>query len=80
VELLESTSPDGPIAQHIAKRGEGLHHLAFAVDDLNSEIERLQEMGYRVVSGPKEGADQKMIAFLHPADSSKVLVELCAQR
>lgn len=78
VELLESTSPDGPIAKHIEKRGEGLHHLAFAVDDLNSEIERLKEMGYRVVSGPKEGADQKMIAFLHPADSSKVLVELCA--
>jgi methylmalonyl-CoA/ethylmalonyl-CoA epimerase len=80
VELLESTDADGPIAKHIEKRGEGLHHLAFAVDDLQDEIDHLKTLGYRVISGPKEGADQKMIAFLHPADSSKVLVELCAQR
>ena len=80
MELLESTDADGPIAKHIEKRGEGLHHLAFAVDDLQAEIDHLQTLGYRVVSGPKEGADQKMIAFLHPADSSKVLVELCAER
>ena len=80
VELLQSTSADGPTAKHIEKRGEGLHHLAFAVDDLNDEIQRLKSLGYRLVSGPKEGADQKVIAFLHPADSSKVLVELCAER
>jgi methylmalonyl-CoA/ethylmalonyl-CoA epimerase len=80
VELLESTDADGPIAKHIEKRGEGLHHLAFAVDDLQDEIDHLKTLGYRIISGPKEGADQKMIAFLHPADSSKVLVELCAQR
>lgn len=80
VELLESTDAAGPIAKHIEKRGEGLHHLAFAVDDLQDEIDHLKTLGYRVISGPKEGADQKMIAFLHPADSSKVLVELCAQR
>lgn len=80
VELLESTDADGPIAKHIERRGEGLHHLAFAVDDLQDEIDHLKSLGYRVISGPKEGADQKMIAFLHPADSSKVLVELCAQR
>ena len=80
VELLQSTSADGPIAKHIEKRGEGLHRLAFAVDDLNDEIQRLKSLGYRLVSGPKEGADQKVIAFLHPADSSKVLVELCAER
>ena len=80
VELLESTDADGPIAKHIERRGEGLHHLAFAVDDLQDEIDHLKTLGYRVISGPKEGADQKMIAFLHPADSSKVLVELCAQR
>ena len=80
VELLESTDADGPIAKHIERRGEGLHHLAFAVDDLQDEIDHLKPLGYRVISGPKEGADQKMIAFLHPADSSKVLVELCAQR
>ena len=80
VELLESTSDDGPIAKHIEKRGEGLHHLAFYVDDLQSEITRLTAIGYRVVSGPKPGADGKTIAFLHPADSSKVLVELCADQ
>jgi methylmalonyl-CoA/ethylmalonyl-CoA epimerase len=80
VELLESTDAEGPIAKHIERRGEGLHHLAFAVDDLQDEIDHLKTLGYRVISGPKEGADQKMIAFLHPADSSKVLVELCAQR
>jgi methylmalonyl-CoA/ethylmalonyl-CoA epimerase len=80
VELLESTDAEGPIAKHIERRGEGLHHLAFAVDDLQDEIDHLKSLGYRVISGPKEGADQKMIAFLHPADSSKVLVELCAQR
>ena len=80
VELLESTDADGPIAKHIERRGEGLHHLAFAVDDLQDEIDHLKTLGDRVISGPKEGADQKMIAFLHPADSSKVLVELCAQR
>ena len=50
---MASTSPDGPIGQHIAKRGEGLHHLAFSVDDIRAEIERLQGMGYRVISGPK---------------------------
>ncbi|MDA0302745.1 MAG: methylmalonyl-CoA epimerase [Bacteroidetes bacterium] len=80
VELLESTDPDGPIARHIAKRGEGLHHVAFHVDDLDAELVRLKNLGYRVISGPKPGADQKTIAFLHPADSSKVLVELCADR
>ena len=80
VELLESTDAEGPIAKHIERRGEGLHHLAFAVDDLQDEIDHLKSLGSRVISGPKEGADQKMIAFLHPADSSKVLVELCAQR
>lgn len=80
VELLASTSPDGPIGQHIAKRGEGLHHLAFFVDDLRGEIERLQALGYRVISGPKDGADNKEIAFLHPGDTNRVLVELCADR
>jgi methylmalonyl-CoA/ethylmalonyl-CoA epimerase len=80
VELLASTTPEGPIGQHIAKRGEGLHHLAFSVDDLRGEIERLQSLGYRVISGPKDGADNKEIAFLHPGDTNRVLVELCAER
>ena len=80
VELLESTTEDGPIARHIAKRGPGLHHVAFLVDDLESEIARLEKEGYRVISGPKKGADNKRIAFLHPADTAKVLVELCEER
>ena len=80
VELLASTSLEGPIGQHIAKRGEGLHHLAFSVDDIHAEIDRLRGLGYRVISGPKEGADNKEIAFLHPGDTNRVLVELCAER
>lgn len=79
VELLESTDANGPIAQHIEHRGPGLHHLAFAVDNLEAECERLQEMGYQIISGPKPGADGKQIAFLHPKGTAKVLVELCAE-
>jgi len=75
IELLQSTSTDGPIARHILKRGEGLHHLAFHLD---AEIIELEAKGYRCISGPKDGADGKRIAFLHPSDTSKVLVELCA--
>ena len=77
VELLESTTDDGPIGRHIAKRGPGLHHVAFLVDDLEAEMARLEQEGYRVISGPKDGADNKRIAFLHPSDTAKVLVELC---
>lgn len=79
VELLESTSPDGPIARHLARRGPGLHHVAFLVDNLEREIARLERSGYRVISGPKAGADNKRIAFLHPSDTAKVLVELCEE-
>jgi methylmalonyl-CoA/ethylmalonyl-CoA epimerase len=78
IELLQSTSEDGPIARHISKRGEGLHHIAFKVDDLELEISDLESKGYRCISGPKDGADGKRIAFLHPSDTAKVLVELCA--
>ena len=78
VELLVPTSPESAIARHLDRRGPGLHHIAFHVDDLEAELERLTRMGYRVVTGPKEGADGKRIAFLHPGDSAKVLVELCA--
>ena len=78
IELLQSTSADGPIARHILKRGEGLHHLAFQVDDLDAEITELEAKGYRCIAGPKDGADGKRIAFLNPSDTSKVLVELCA--
>lgn len=78
VELLVPTSSDSAIAKHLEKRGPGLHHLAFHVDDLEMELARLQDKGYRVVVGPKPGADGKRIAFLHPSDTAKVLVELCA--
>lgn len=78
VELLQSTTEDGPIARHISRRGEGLHHVAFHVDDIEAEIARLESSGYRCISGPKGGADGKTIAFLHPSDTAKVLVELCA--
>ena len=78
IELLASTSPDGPIARHLERRGPGLHHVAFHVDDLPAELARLESLGYRKISGPKPGADGKTIAFLHPSDTSKVLVELCA--
>jgi methylmalonyl-CoA/ethylmalonyl-CoA epimerase len=79
VELLQSTKADGPIARHIERRGEGLHHVAFYVDDLEAEIERLEKLGYRKVSGPKAGADGKRIAFFHPDDTGRVLIELCAE-
>lgn len=79
VELLASTTEDGPIARHLDRRGPGLHHVAFFVEDLPAELERLQRLGYRVISGPKPGADNKTIAFLHPSDTAKVLVELCAE-
>ena len=80
MELLESTTVDGPIGRHIANRGPGLHHVAFLVDDLEAEMARLEKEGYRVISGPKDGADNKRIAFLHPSDTAKVLVELCEER
>ena len=79
VELLASTTEDGPIARHLDRRGPGLHHVAFFVEDLPAELERLQGLGYRVISGPKPGSDNKIIAFLHPSDTAKVLVELCTE-
>jgi methylmalonyl-CoA/ethylmalonyl-CoA epimerase len=77
IELLVPTSPDSAIAKHLERRGPGLHHVAFYVEDLPAELNRLQDLGYRVVTGPKPGADGKTIAFLHPSDTGKVLVELC---
>ncbi|MGA1373318.1 MAG: methylmalonyl-CoA epimerase [Flavobacteriales bacterium] len=76
IELLAATHDDSPIARHVASRGEGLHHVAFHVDDLSAELARLEALGYRRISGPKPGADGMRIAFLHPSDTSKVLVEV----
>lgn len=78
VELLEATRADSPIAQFLAKRGEGIHHIAFAVEDIVAEIARLQQEGFTVLNDvPKKGADHKLVAFLHPRGTSGVLVELC---
>lgn len=78
IELLEATRPDSPIAKYIEKRGEGIHHIAYAVDDIHAEIDRLTQQGFRVLNPePKRGADNKLIAFLHPKSVNGVLVELC---
>jgi len=80
VELLEATHADSAIAKYLEKRGEGLHHIAFAVPDVEAEMQRLQEEGFTVLPGfPKNGADNKKVAFLHPKDTNGVLVELCAE-
>jgi methylmalonyl-CoA/ethylmalonyl-CoA epimerase len=78
IELLQATNPNSPIAKFIAKRGEGVHHLAFAVEDIEKEIERLKSEGFELIDDiPKQGADHKKIAFLHPKSSGGVLIELC---
>lgn len=81
IELLEATNPESPIAKFIDKKGEGIHHIAFEVDDIEKEIERLQNEGFRMIHEvPKNGADNKLIAFLHPKSTNGVLVELCQER
>ena len=80
IELLEATNPESPIAKFIDKKGEGIHHIAFAVDDIESEIQRLQAEGFTVLNPvPKRGADNKLVAFLHPKSSNGVLIELCQE-
>lgn len=81
IELLEATRPDSPIAKFIEKRGEGIHHLAFAVADIEASIAQYKQQGYTMIhDAPKEGADNKQIAFLHPKSTSGVLVELCQDK
>lgn len=78
IELLEATNPNSPIAKFIKKKGEGIHHIAFAVTDIYSEITRLKSEGFLVLNDtPKKGADNKLVVFLHPKSSNGVLVELC---
>ena len=78
VELLGATSPDSVIAKYVEKQGEGMHHVAFEVDDIRAEIARLKEEGFRVLNDePKTGADNKLVAFVHPKDNNGVLIELC---
>jgi len=81
IELLEATNDGSPIAKFIDKRGEGIHHIAFEVDDIEAEIKRLQGEGFTLLNEtPKAGADNKRIAFLHPKTTNGVLVELCQEK
>ncbi len=78
IELLQATTKDSPIAKFIEKKGEGIHHIAFAVDNIEKEIERLTKEGFQMIHKvPKKGADNKLIAFLHPKSTNGVLIELC---
>ena len=80
IELLESLSAESAIAKFIAKRGEGLHHIAFEVEDIAAEMKRLQEEGFTLINDlPKKGADNKLVCFLHPKDTHGVLIELCQE-
>jgi methylmalonyl-CoA/ethylmalonyl-CoA epimerase len=80
IELLQATNPESPIAKFIDKKGEGVHHIAFAVLDIKAEIERLKTAGFVVLNeAPKKGADNKLVAFLHPKTTNGVLIELCQE-
>jgi methylmalonyl-CoA/ethylmalonyl-CoA epimerase len=81
VELLQATSESSPIAKFLEKKGEGIHHIAFEVEDIHEAIRRLASEGFRLIhEEPKEGADNKLIAFLHPKSTNGVLIELCQER
>ncbi len=81
IELLEASNSESPISKFIEKRGEGIHHIAFGVDNIEDEIARLKEAGFDFISEtPKEGADNKLVVFLHPKSTNGVLVELCQEK
>ncbi len=81
IELLESTDPDGVIARFIQKKGEGMHHIAFDVMNIEAEMERLKKEGFVLLNEtPKQGADNKLVCFLHPKDTNGVLIELCMEK
>jgi methylmalonyl-CoA/ethylmalonyl-CoA epimerase len=80
IELLESTDPGGVIAKFIEKKGEGLHHIAFDVEDIHAEMERLKGEGFILLNDtPKAGADNKLVCFLHPKSTNGILIELCME-
>jgi methylmalonyl-CoA/ethylmalonyl-CoA epimerase len=80
IELLEATNSESPIAKFIEKKGEGIHHIAFDVENIVDEIERLKKEGFIVLNEiPKKGADNKLVAFLHPKGTNGVLIELCQE-
>ena len=81
IELLEATNPDSPIAKFIEKKGEGIHHIAFDVADIRAEMKRLESEGFVLLNQePKNGADNKLVCFLHPKGTNGVLIELCQER
>ena len=81
IELLEATNPDSPIAKYLEKRGQGIHHIAFEVDNIQAEIERLLNEGFVLIhESSKNGADNKLIAFLHPKSTEGILIELCQEK
>lgn len=80
IELLVATNPESPIAKFLEKKGEGIHHIAFDVDDIEAEIVRLKSEGFVLINEvPKKGADNKLVVFLHPKNTNGVLVELCQE-
>jgi len=80
IELLMATNPESPIAKFLEKKGEGIHHIAFDVEDIYSEIDRLKSEGFVLINEvPKKGADNKLVVFLHPKNTNGVLVELCQE-
>jgi methylmalonyl-CoA/ethylmalonyl-CoA epimerase len=80
IELLEATHADSAIAKFIEKKGEGIHHIAFDVEDIYAEMERLKSEGFVLLNEqPKKGADNKLICFVHPKSSNGVLIELCQE-
>ncbi|MEX0773115.1 MAG: methylmalonyl-CoA epimerase [Balneolales bacterium] len=81
VELLEATDEESVIAKYLEKKGEGMHHIALSVDDIDAEMVRLKGEGFNLLNEkPKRGADNKLVAFIHPKDCGGVLVELCQER
>ncbi|MEE9224852.1 MAG: methylmalonyl-CoA epimerase [Bacteroidota bacterium] len=81
IELTKATSPDSPIAKFLEKRGEGIHHISFEVDDIHAEIDRLKEAGFQLLQDkPTVGADEYRVAFLHPKSTSGVLLEISQKK
>jgi methylmalonyl-CoA/ethylmalonyl-CoA epimerase len=80
IELLEASSADSPVSKFIEKRGEGIHHIAFDVEDIEAEMERLRKAGFTLLNDkPKPGADNKLVCFVHPKSANGVLIELCQE-
>lgn len=81
IELLEATNENSAVSKFIEKRGEGIHHIAFEVEDIDAEMQRLKAEGFQLIQqNPKDGADNKKICFLHPKSTNGVLIELCQEK